>query len=132
MSKQTTLCMSLLRVVAVDSGATPAERETAARRIGELVAKYDLIIIEKGDTAPPAFDADDVPSHAQAEEWGFVTYSTPRKVRPPSYHPSIAAMPSFCRECGNKVMMGTRVMRRMLYGVIEYMHSDCWRPDARR
>ncbi len=141
MSRPTTRFQDLLRVAAPGSGATDAERENAAQRIAELVLKHGHGVLDTEDEPaprprvrrrepdPPA--APTIYTH-YGDEWCAVHYSAPIPIREPSYHSSIAAVTSWCRLCNKGVSVGEQVQRRLRYGVIEYVHPECWRLQEER
>lgn len=128
-----------LRLAAVGSGGTDAERANAAQRAGELIAEHGFTVLEKFDPALlRARTAKPAPVDAVAEDYarGYtdhhgVHYTFHKNGTQPRHYPSTAAAKDFCRKCGKTVWAGERVMIRMTYGVVEYIHDGCWQAEAR-
>jgi len=150
MSKWSDKAMDVARQAAPSSGATDAERDTAAHILAELIANHGLEIVDPKDgrrpsapgpapaptyprPAPRYYDAEVEEAFRQvqytqpqpASYQSHVQYTRPQPIPEEPFYRGRAISVQPCVHCGRSVAIGEQVQRRVKRGVLEYAHEAC-------
>ena len=128
--KAAALVDKLVRIARADSGASDAERASAALEACRLISEHDLCYA-------PAACAPAIPDYRAA--WparptatsGAQVQTSPTSAAMSATTPYRAATAAYdvtcgIEGCGGKIFGGERCWRRHKNGQVEYVHASCW------
>jgi hypothetical protein len=131
-SKAAALVDKLARVAAPGSGASEAERVSAALEACKLITEHKLIVAQEIQGAgffysPPRYAAKPQPQ-PQPDVADFVNAPYTSTTQATPYRTAVAAFDVICgvEGCGEQIFAGERCWRRNKNGQVEYVHASCW------